>query len=206
MKLNIIQKTALFWYRTFDPSGFKLNSLKTQHVSYRWLFYIGLLLTYFFTMEIASYYINLENYNLNPLFHDILLGSGKILYYLSFLCMAMIISYESIYTSDIKELIESKNKLDNERRDNKKQFWRLRNIKTYGRIFIYLFIGFIIMQLTYMVYVNFIIELHENVSYGEDGLMFAFNSSTEQAEFTKSFQFHLLVSLNSKYTREDSIN
>lgn len=137
--MTLTPKIGFWWYQTFDSSGFLFNSLKQLHKSYRYLFYIALCTSLYFFIKFVGSYINLNDYReLSDGIKSILNICGQLLLFITVFFTTGIFSYESLFHLNLKHLTV-KYKLKNQYiKENKLQYWRLRNMKWWIRILVYL--------------------------------------------------------------------
>lgn len=92
---------GLWWISTFDKSQFLFKSLKILPIYIRYLFYILLVTTLYFTITKLETIIDVRSYTSIPIFIQsllILIGFGiKIL---SILFTIGIVNYESLYSNN----------------------------------------------------------------------------------------------------------
>ncbi len=159
---NIGTTLGLWWISTFDKSQFLFKSLKILPIYIRYLFYILLVTTLYFTITKLGAIIDVRSYTSIPVFIQsllILIGLGiKIL---SILFTIGIVNYESLYSSNFdidSHLQEQKQKIEYIK-NNKKQWWRLRNMHGLLRILVY--IG--VWSFSYLIIEDILISAFFNV-------------------------------------------
>jgi hypothetical protein len=161
---NTTINLALWWLYTFDRSQFLYKSLGTLNLYIRWFFYIAITFSLWQFIELVASYINLGNYSIPLFIQNILYVIGKLIKIFMILFMIGLSSYEALYSSNFdvdKYLNEYKNKQDFIK-FNKLQKWRLRNMKLWLRIilylgfwaFLYLWIESILINAFFTVYGN----------------------------------------------------
>lgn len=160
---NLGTTLGLWWISTFDKSQFLFKSLKILPIYIRYLFYILLVTTLYFTITKLGAIIDVRSYTSIPVFIQsllILIGLGiKIL---SILFTIGIVNYESLYSSnfDIASHLQVQKQKKEFIKINKLEKWRLRNmhwairVLLYGTIwcFLYLVIEDILISAFFNVY------------------------------------------------------
>lgn len=141
MKNNITIKFAIWYISTFDKSRFLYLSLKSINVYLRYFFYLAITFSLWQITGIVANYIHLENYAyLTPFITNILILIGVVFKFILIIMMFSLVSYEALFSNDIdveKYINESKSnvlKVKNE----KLEWWRLRNRGMFTRVLIYL--------------------------------------------------------------------
>lgn len=132
---------GLWWISTFDKSQFLFKSLKILPIYIRYLFYILLVTTLYFTITKLETIIDVRSYTSIPIFIQsllILIGFG--IKALSIIFTMGIVNYESLYSSnfDVDSHLEQQKEKKQYIKENKLQKWRLRNMHGLLRILVYL--------------------------------------------------------------------
>lgn len=135
---NILKAIAFLWLTTFDKSCFIYKSLKTMHISYRFVFYSALSLSLYFTLEYLVSFISFADYNFPYFITRLALAIMSFIKFLSILFTIGIFAYEFIYDVDIDKYLHEQKEKEDLIKKNKKQFWRLRNMNILLRTLIYL--------------------------------------------------------------------
>ncbi|MDY0050918.1 MAG: hypothetical protein RBR65_00130 [Aliarcobacter sp.] len=137
---NIGITLGLWWLSTFDKSQFLFKSLKILPIYIRYLFYILLVTTLYFSITKLGAIIDVRSYTSIPVFIQsllILIGLGiKIL---SILFSMGIFAYENLYSNNFNldlYLQEQKQKKEFIK-INKLEKWRLKNMHWFIRILLY---------------------------------------------------------------------
>lgn len=138
---NITIKFAIWYISTFDKSRFLYLSLKSLNVYLRYLFYFGVTFSLWQITGIVANHIYLENYAyLTPFITNILILIGVVFKFILIIMMFSIVSYEALFSNDIdvqKYIYESKLSLQKIKED-KLDWWRLKNRGIFTRVLIYL--------------------------------------------------------------------
>lgn len=138
---NIGITLGLWWLSTFDKSQFLFKSLKILPLYIRYLFYILLVTTLYFTITKLEDILDVRSYTSIPVFIQsllILIGLGiKIL---SILFSMGIFAYENLYSNnfDVDKHLEQQKQKKQYIKEMKLQNWRLRNIHGFIRILLYM--------------------------------------------------------------------
>lgn len=189
MKLNLSQKIALFWYKTIDVNGFLYITLKTLPLLPRILFYSLLIIGFYFSINLLLeiLFLFLSKYEYLKSFIPKIDSIFNLIKYMSVILISMIISYESVYNENMKSLLEEKSKEKEYKKNNKKQWWRLRNKNIFFRFFFYLSIGFTLMQIIYIYYLDYTSK-YFNIKLDEKNIRIYFNTLQEQTQFQNYFE------------------
>lgn len=189
MQLNLLQKIALFYYKTIDLNGFIFITLKSLPLLLRILFYILLIIGFYFSinllLEIFSFF--LSKYEYLKTFIPKIDSIFTFVKYISVILISMIISYESVYKENIKSLLDERSKKRESIKINNKQWWRLRNKNIFFRFFFYLSIGFTLMQIIYAYYLEYTSK-YFNIKLDEKNIKIYFNNIQEQIQFQNNFE------------------
>lgn len=189
MKLNFLEKFALFWYKNIDVNGFIFVSLRTIPSYVRYILYTLLIVSFSLSINffIDLLFITLSKYEYIKNFIPNIESVLNILKYISILLISTIVTYESLYKYDLPLLMEElkRNKLIV--KSNKSQWWRLRNKSKLFRISFYSILGFICSQLIYIYYLNYVFSFF-NVYYEQNSINIHFNSLEEKNLFQNNFE------------------
>lgn len=137
---NIGITLGLWWLSTFDKSQFLFKSLKILPLYIRYLFYILLVTTLYFTITKLGAIIDVRSYTSIPVFIQsllILIGFG--IKALSIIFTMGIVNYESLYSNNFNldlYLQEQKQKKEFIK-INKLEKHRLRNMNWFIRVLLY---------------------------------------------------------------------
>ncbi|AFL69597.1 hypothetical protein [Sulfurospirillum barnesii] len=132
--LTITQKIAIKWLTTIDSNQAIYLLLKPLHVTLRVLFY-ALLIG-------GTFFISKFGLSLTELTKDVSLAIALI----PTIGVSFIVFYESIFSLNVPEILKEKREQKQFIKATKAQWWRLRNMKFWVRIILYLFIYIFIQQ------------------------------------------------------------
>jgi len=147
MKLSLIQKLAIFFYKTIDKNGFLYLSLQSLNVYLRFAFYAGLIVSLYLFLIFIGGFIHFENYDISQ--NTIILFNflGTCTTYFSVVFTSVIITYESIYNIDLKAVFQQQKEKQEFIKNNKLEWYRLRNMPFIFRALFYIVIYMFIYML-----------------------------------------------------------
>lgn len=132
IKLNPTQRVALLWLKNVDNSLILYNAIKSLNSKTRALFYIGVIAFTAFGLLFLKSFIP-ASYMFEPW-----LTIGNIIFYGTIVGMIAIVTLESVIKLDVKQIIEAKKAEKQKIKNEKKQWWRLRNMRFISRLGIYI--------------------------------------------------------------------
>ena len=148
--MNFFQKTAIWWYRTFDATGILFDIISKSSKAMRYFIYFIFPISLYFVMSFLGSLVDLQHSNLfleYPVVVSLIILFGKASLILAPLFAALIFSYESILNLNVQAIIKEKKEQEQYKKTHKLQWWRLRNMGQFKRIFVYLFFYFIIVNM-----------------------------------------------------------
>ena len=148
--MNFFQKTAIWWYRTFDATGILFDIISKSSKAMRYFIYLIFPISLYFIMNLIGNLIDLQHSNLfldYPVVVSLIILFGKASLFAAPLFAALIFSYESVLRLHIQAIIKEKKEQEEYKKAHKLQWWRLRNMGQFKRIFVYLLIYFFILQM-----------------------------------------------------------
>jgi hypothetical protein len=134
-KLTLTQKVAIFWLKTIDPKLFLFKPLKSVNQGLRLIAYTGLILYLYFFLKFTNSLIG-GYFNSAPM-PEAWYAVGNIIYYGILLGAGLIFTLESVYKLDVAQVLSDIKAKKKFIKQNKLQFWRLRNMHFFFRILIY---------------------------------------------------------------------
>ena len=167
--MNFLQKTAIWWYRTFDATGILFDIISKSSKAMRYFIYLIFPISLYFVMDFLGNLVDLQHSSLfldYPIVVSLIILFGKTSLILAPLFAAMIFSYESILNLNIQAILKEKKEQEEYKKTHKLQWWRLRNMGQVKRIFVYLFFYFIILQLA-QIFVLGAVSQSSNVNINE---------------------------------------
>ena len=148
--MNFFQKTAIWWYRTFDATGILFDIISKSSKAMRYFIYLIFPISLYLIMNLIGSLVDLQHSSLfleYPVIVTFIMLFGKASLILAPFFAALIFSYESILNLNIQAILKEKKEQEQYKKTHKLQWWRLRNMGQIKRIFVYLFFYFIILQL-----------------------------------------------------------
>jgi hypothetical protein len=187
--ISNIKKIAFWWYRNIDVNGYLYISLKSFHIYIRTIIYLSMILTFSIGFKILLDFIlaTISNYSFVITYSSAITYVLNGTYGLSIFLISLIVTYESLYKEDVNKLIKRRKEKIIHIKENKLQWWRLRNKNIFTRISFYLFLSFILSQVVYNYYLSYVFE-NFNAFYTETGMAIKFNSEYEQQLFNNLFE------------------
>lgn len=140
--LNFVQKIGIKWHQTFDTTGLIFDALQELNIYIRFAFYAGLPLFIVFALNYLGTLLPLEKYGLNGLYSFIT--------YTTAAGASIVVFYESIFKLDVKAIITQKKEEKARIKNEKLQWWRLRNMHIFARVALYILIYFFIVNFLQM--------------------------------------------------------
>lgn len=132
IKTNLIQKIAIVWLKNIDTGLTLFNAIKTLTAPIRALFYVGIIAFTIFGLYFIKSFIP-ASYMIEPW-----MTVGNIIFYGTTIGMIAILSLESVIKLDVKQIIEAQKAEKQTIMDEKKQWWRLRNMRFISRLGVYI--------------------------------------------------------------------
>lgn len=136
-KLTLIQKVAVIWLKNVDNSLFMFNTLKRLSAPMRYLFYVGLIgfsiFMMIFTGTLLTAFVGSDVAGL-----ELLKLMGNIIFYGASIGMILVLTLESVYKLDVATILVQNKARQKEIKEKKLQYWRLRNMPIFVRIFLYI--------------------------------------------------------------------
>lgn len=187
--ISNIKKIAFWWYRNIDVNGYLYISLKSFHFYIRAIIYLSMILTFSIGFKILLDFIlaTISNYSFVITYSSAITYVLNGTYGLGIFLISLIVTYESLYKEDVNKLIKRRKEKIIHIKENKLQWWRLRNKNIFTRISFYLFLSFILSQVVYNYYLSYVFE-NFNAFYTETGMAIKFNSEYEQQLFNNLFE------------------
>ena len=132
IKLNLIQKVAIVWLKNVDSGLTLYNAIKSLNFKIRFLFYVGIIAFTAFGLYFIKSFIP-ATYAIEPW-----ITIGNIIFYGTIAGMIAIVTLESVIKLDVKQIIVAQKAEKQRIKDEKKQWWRLRNMRFIARLGIYI--------------------------------------------------------------------
>jgi hypothetical protein len=133
--LTIAQKVAIYWLKTIDPTLFLFNRLKSISQYVRLIAYTGLILYLYFFLKFTNSLIG-GYFNGAPM-PEVWYAVGNIIYYGVLIGAVLLYTLESAYNLDVAQIFAEIKARKQLVKQNKLQFWRLRNMHFFLRILLY---------------------------------------------------------------------
>jgi len=167
--MNFFQKTAIWWYRTFDATGILFDIISKSSKTMRYFIYLIFPISLYLIMNLIGSLVDLQHSSLfleYPVIVTFIILFGKLSLILAPIFAALIFSYESILKLNVQAILKEKKEQEEYKKTHKLQWWRLRNMGQVKRIFVYLFFYFIILQLA-QIFVLGAVSQSSNVNISE---------------------------------------
>lgn len=132
IRLNLIQKVAIVWLKNVDTGLTLFNAIKGFTAPIRALFHIGIIAFTAFGLFFIKSFIP-ASYMFEPW-----ITLGNIIFYGTIAGMIAIVTLESVIKLDVKQIIAAQKAEKQKIKDEKKQWWRLRNMRFISRLGIYI--------------------------------------------------------------------
>lgn len=162
---NIGTTLGLWWLSTFDKSQFLFKSLKILPIYIRYLFYISLVTTLYFTITKLGAVVDVRSYSIPVFIQSLLTLIGFGIKALSIIFTIGICNYESLYSSNFD--VDSHFQELKQKREfikiNKLEKWRLRNMYWFIRILLYATIWALLFHILQFLMINLFFQ-YENLT------------------------------------------
>lgn len=162
---NLTIKFAIYYLLIFDKSKFLYFSLSKINAFLRWIFYFAITFTLWQTVELVTSFINLDKYSLSLLLTNLITVIGVSFKIMLILFMFGLTSYESLFSNNVNvdDYIFEHNLKLQKIKEEKLEWWRLRNRGLFVRVLIYLtFWAFLFHALQFLM-INLFFE-YENLT------------------------------------------
>ena len=137
--MKIAIKIALIWLSIFDKHRLLFKTIKPLNKYFRWFLYISTNIAFYFFISfltrISTNYI--ISYNFSPFVEETMISLLMFFKILGIFLMFGFFFLEFIINFDIETYQKEKEDKENYIKDNKLQWWRLRNCNWFFRILIY---------------------------------------------------------------------
>lgn len=136
---NLGTTLGLWWLSTFDKSQFLFKSLKILPIYIRYLFYILLVTTLYFTITKLGAIIDIKSYSIPVFIQSLLTLIGFGIKALSIIFTIGICNYESLYSGnfDVDKHLKQQKQKKQYIKENKLEKWRLKNMHLLIRVLLY---------------------------------------------------------------------
>ncbi|MFW2581236.1 hypothetical protein [Aliarcobacter butzleri] len=157
-------KIALIWVQIFDKHQLIVKNLKILNIYFRYFIYtfiIGLFYICINTFE--TYFLNvLNDYNLQKIIYTTIVAIALIFKIIAMFGMFGIVFLEYVYDFDLDTYIFKIKKEQEYIKKNKLDAWRLRNLKWWARICIYLGIYIFFIHIFFNAYITSIYPMNKD--------------------------------------------
>lgn len=161
---NLFKHIGIYWYLVFDKTGFLYSGLKTLDIRFRVLFYLGFLVFSYVVMIYLGKMMMALLTNEAYLYYGSILG--QITFYAVLFFTVLLMSYEAIYDEDMPKLLEMRKAEKSAIKKEKKQFWRLRNMRFLTRLVLFVFTYYLLLKfLDFQATIAFIDTYPNHTSY-----------------------------------------
>lgn len=163
---NLGTTLGLWWLSTFDKSQFLFKSLKILPIYIRYLFYILLVTTLYFTITKLGAIIDIKSYSIPVFIQSLLILIGFGIKVLTILFTIGIVNYENLYSSnfDVDKHLEQQKQKKQYIKENKLEKWRLKNMHWFIRILLYGTIWCFLYLLLEDILINAFFNIYPNPS------------------------------------------
>jgi hypothetical protein len=134
-KLTLTQMVAVYWLKTIDPRLLLFKPLKSVNQGLRLTAYTGLILYLYFFLQFSTSLIG-GYFDTAPM-ADVWYSLGDIIYYGILVGAVLIFTLESVYKLDVAQILSDIKTRKQFVKQNKLQFWRLRNMHFFFRMLLY---------------------------------------------------------------------
>jgi len=134
MKLNAIQKIAIFWLKTIDSNLLLFNTLKSLNKTFRVFFYAGLAAFTIFAMKFVMVFVDFSTAPMAQLWTLL----SQVVFYGVMIGMSLILTVESVIKIDVSQILKEQKDEKEQIKAKKLQFWRMTNMNIFLRILVYI--------------------------------------------------------------------
>lgn len=196
IKLNPIQKIAIFWLQKIDSQLLLYKQLISLPQAFRIFLYAALVgFTYFalkFTTSIIGGYFDTA-----PM-PEAWYFLGNVIFYTVMVGMSLIFTLESLNNCNVPQIFAEIKQKKAEIKAKKLQFFRLRNMHIFFRILIYIFFYMFLVFLLQTSFISLMIDIAQTTTLNQEQLQ---NLSNEYKNILGWFTFiYLLSALGLDYT------
>jgi len=178
-KMNLLQVLSVsIFKKNIDNNLLLFKMSKLMGKKTRYSFYLFLIFTVTISFYSLSYLYDfiLQSYEI-ILIKELSVGLnylGFTMLILEILLVSFIFGYEFLTIEEIEKIEKNIAK----KKNNKKQWWRLRNMNLYFRIVSYFIIWFTSIQIYYHVVIGFIIKYKNQFQSGAESIVFLYDNMT----------------------------
>ncbi|MCT7562062.1 hypothetical protein [Aliarcobacter butzleri] len=157
-------KIGLMWVQMFDKQQLITKNLKSLNIYFRYFIYtfiIGLFYICINTFE--TFFLNTINtYNLQPIIYTTIVAIALLFKIIAMFGMFGIVFLEYVYDFDLDTYMTKIKKEQEYIKKNKLDAWRLRNLKWWARICIYLGIYIFFIHIFFNAYITSIYPINKD--------------------------------------------
>ncbi|MDK2051715.1 hypothetical protein [Aliarcobacter butzleri] len=161
---NLGFKIGLTWVQMFDKHQLITKNLKSLNIYFRYFIYtfiIGLFYICINTFE--TFFLNTINtYNLQPIIYTTIIAIALLFKIIAMFGMFGIVFLEYVYDFDLDSYMTKIKKEQEYIKKNKLDAWRLRNLKWWARICIYLGIYIFFIHVFFNAYITSIYPINKD--------------------------------------------
>lgn len=157
-------KIGLMWVQMFDKHQLITKNLKSLNIYFRYFIYTITIVIFYLLLQISQAFFlsTINTYNLQPIIYTTILAVALILKIIAMFGMVGMVFLEYVYDFDLDNHMTKIKKEQEYIKKNKLDAWRLRNLKWWARICIYLGIYIFFIHVFFNAYITSIYPINKD--------------------------------------------
>ncbi|WP_201523825.1 hypothetical protein [Aliarcobacter butzleri] len=157
-------KIGLMWVQMFDKHQLITKNLKSLNIYFRYFIYTFIIVLFYICINtFETFFLNTINtYSLQPIIYTTTLAVALILKIIAMFGMFGMVFLEYVYDFDLDTYIFKIKKEQEYIKKNKLDAWRLRNLKWWARICIYLGVYIFFIHIFFNAYITSIYPINKD--------------------------------------------
>lgn len=196
MKLNPIQKVAIYWLKTIDSQLLLYKQLISLPQAFRIFLYAALVSFTYFALKFATSIIG-GYFDTAPM-PEAWYFLGDIIFYTVMVGMSLIFTLESLNNCNVPQIFVDIKQKKAEIKAAKGEKWRLTNLPIFFRILIYIFFYMFLVFIFQISFIGLMIDIAQTTTLNQEQLQ-ALSDEYKNILGWFSF-FYLLSALGLDYT------
>ena len=156
---------GILWIKIFDKRELLFKNLKLLNKGFRYFIYTITIVVFYLLLEVLqTYFLNvLNDYNFQPIIYTTIVAVALIFKLVTMFGMFGIVFLEYVYDFDLDSYMTKIKKEQEYIKTNKLDAWRLRNLKWWARICIYLGVYIFFIHIFFNAYITSIYPMNKDI-------------------------------------------